>query len=99
VNRFELLASVVSRDALRYTPAGVPVVNCMLSHSSEVVEAGVPRRIEMTIQALAAGGVSNCLERCALGHTVRFAGFLAHRSRHSRNLVFHITELQELDKD
>ncbi len=90
---------MVERESVRYTPAGVPIVSCTLHHRSDVVEAGVPRQVEMTLQAVAAGEQAGTLERCELGSKAHFAGFLALRSRNARTLVFHITEIQHIGKD
>jgi primosomal replication protein N len=90
---------VIEREPLRYTPAGVPIASCTLQHRGEVVEAGVVRQIEMTMPALAAGGVSGRLEGCEMGVEALFTGFLAKKSRNARTLVFHITELQDIGKD
>ncbi|MDB5917381.1 MAG: priB, partial [Massilia sp.] len=38
---------------MRYTPAGVPIVSATLTHSSQQVEAGVPRMTEFEITAFA----------------------------------------------
>jgi primosomal replication protein N len=99
VNRLQLTASVVEREPLRYTPAGVPIASCTLQHHTEVVEAGVPRQVELTIQAVAAGEASGRLERCEMGVETHFTGFLAKKSRNARTLVFHITSLQDIGKD
>jgi primosomal replication protein N len=99
VNRLQLVASVIEREPMRYTPAGVPIVNCVLQHQSEVVEAGAPRQVELTIAALAAGEVSGRLAACEFGATAHFTGFLAKKSRNARTLVFHITDLQDIGKD
>jgi primosomal replication protein N len=98
-NRLHLVASVIEREPVRYTPAGVPIVNCVLQHESQVVEAGVSRRVELTIPALAAGDISGKVAACALGVDARFAGFLAKKRRHAKTLVFHITALQDIGKD
>jgi primosomal replication protein N len=98
-NRLHLVASVIEREPVRYTPAGVPIVNCVLQHASEVVEAGVKRHVELTIPALAAGEVSGKVAACELGVEAQFAGFLAKKSRNAKTLVFHITELQDIGKD
>jgi primosomal replication protein N len=66
-----------------------------LQHAAEVVEAGVARQIELTMQAVAAGEASGC----PMGVETRFTGFLAKKSRNARTLVFHITELQHIGKD
>jgi primosomal replication protein N len=99
VNRLQLTASVVEREPVRYTPAGIPIASCTLQHAAEVVEAGIVRKIELTLQAFAAGEASGKLESCPMGVETRFTGFLAKRSRNARTLVFHITELQDIGKD
>lgn len=99
MNRLQLTATVIEREALRYTPAGVPIASCTLQHHGEVVEAGVVRQVELTMPALAAGAASGKLESCELGVQALFTGFLAKKSRNARTLVFHITELQDIGKD
>jgi primosomal replication protein N len=99
VNRLQLTASVVEREPVRYTPAGIPIASCTLQHRAEVVEAGIARQIELTLQAVAAGEASGRLESCPMGVEARFTGFLAKKSRNARTLVFHITELQDIGKD
>jgi primosomal replication protein N len=99
VNRLQLTGSVVEREPVRYTPAGVPIASCTLLHRAEVVEAGIARQIELTMPAVAAGETSGRLERCAMGVETLFTGFLAKKSRNARTLVFHITELQDIGKD
>jgi primosomal replication protein N len=99
LNRLELDAVVVEREPLRYTPAGVPIVNCTLTHRGSTQEAGVTRQIELTLAALAAGEISGRIAGLALGEPLRFAGFLAPRNRTAKSLVFHITELLEIEKD
>ncbi|WP_153100443.1 primosomal replication protein N [Paraburkholderia hayleyella] len=99
MNRLQLTASIVEREVLRYTPAGVPVAGCTLQHHTEVVEAGIARQVELTLPALAAGEVSGRIEGCVMGVEMLFTGFLAKKHRNARTLVFHITELQDIGKD
>jgi primosomal replication protein N len=99
VNRLQLSASVVEREPVRYTPAGVPIASCTLQHRAEVVEAGIARQIELTMPAIAAGALSGKLAACEMGAHMLFTGFLARKSRNARTLVFHITELQDIGKD
>jgi primosomal replication protein N len=99
VNRLQLTASVVEREPVRYTPAGVPIASCTLHHRAEVVEAGIARQIELTLAAVAAGAASGRLEGLAMGVEALFTGFMAKKSRNARTLVFHITELQDIGKD
>ena len=99
MNRLQLDAQIVEREPLRYTPAGVPIVNCTLAHRGATQEAGLARQIELTLVALAAGEISGRIADLVLGEPARFAGFLAPRNRNARSLVFHITELQEIEED
>jgi primosomal replication protein N len=99
VNQFQLLASIAEREVLRYTPAGIPIVTAKLLHSSEQVEAGVRRLVEMEISALAAGEISGRFDQAELGGTFQFTGFLARKGRNSRSLVFHITDFETYTPD
>jgi len=99
VNQLQLLASIAERDVLRYTPAGIPIVSARLSHMSEQIEAGVPRRIEFEVAALAAGEISGRFNQAELGALFQFTGFLARKSRNSKSLVFHITDFESITSD
>jgi primosomal replication protein N len=92
VNQLEVVASVIERDVLRYSPAGVPIVSAILAHSSQQVEAGVTRQVEFEITALAAGEISGRFASAELGAVHRFTGFLARKNRNSKALVFHIID-------
>ncbi|WP_423196932.1 MULTISPECIES: primosomal replication protein N [unclassified Cupriavidus] len=99
MNQLRLAATLVERDALRYTPAGVPVVNCILQHAGEVLEAATPRQVEFAIAALGIGPVGQKLERLPLGTLLDCEGFLARKHRNSKTLVFHITGCRAFEKD
>ncbi|UDG81941.1 primosomal replication protein N [Candidatus Vallotia cooleyia] len=100
LNRFQLIANIIERDPVRYTPSGVPIVNFVLQSKSEVIEAGVSRRIELIIPALAAGDISKKVVKFGLGTPAPayFDGFLARKHRNGKNLIFHITALQGIEK-
>ena len=92
MNQLQVVATIAERDVLRYTPAGVPVVSAILMHSSQQVEAGVPRLVEFEIPAFAAGEISGRFGSAELGASYRFDGFLARKNRNSKALVFHIID-------
>ena len=94
-NRCELSASIVERDVLRFTPAGVPALNLKLEHESEVVEAGQTRQVRAVIKAVAFGTMAERLAAQPVGSLWRFSGFLA-STRHSKQLQLHIQELTAL---
>jgi len=45
VNQTQLSAVVVQVQSLRYTPAGIPAVNLVLEHESQIVELDTPRQV------------------------------------------------------
>lgn len=99
MNQLRLAAILAERDALRYTPAGVPVVNCILQHAGEVTEAETPRQVDFAIAAMGIGPVGQRLERLPLGTLLDCEGFLARKHRNSKALVFHITRCKAFVKD
>jgi len=44
-NSFHCIATLAERDVLRYTPAGIPMVSAILTHTSEQLEAGISRQV------------------------------------------------------
>lgn len=94
LNRVELTGTLIERKALRYTPAGVPVVECVIGHSSEQVEAGSPRRVECEIPAIALGETARWLQDAVPGMSVRVTGFLAAKSRNSKQPRMHVTTIE-----
>lgn len=94
MNHFILTAALVAKEALRYTPAGLPVIECQLEHSGEVQEAGSARQVKMSLEAIAIGSVHQKLNQMSMGRLARFEGFLAHKSLRSQRLVFHITHIE-----
>ena len=93
MNRLVLQATLVQRQAMRYTPAGLPALDLSLAHSSTVSEDGQPRQVSFEMRAVALGGVTRSLQPLPLGSTGRFGGFLTSQ-RNGRGLLFHITEVE-----
>ena len=89
MNSFALVAAVVQVQNLRYTPAGIPVLNLVLEHESRQIEAGTPRQVNLQMRAVLFGDMANTLSREPLMQAMEFHGFLAH-ARASKGVVFHI---------
>ena len=85
---------MIERKALRYTPAGVPVVECVIGHQSEQIEAGSLRRVECEIPAIALGDTARWIQDAAPGMSVRLGGFLAARSKNSKQPRLHVTTIE-----
>jgi len=94
VNRTELTACIAEQTALRYTPAGLPALDLILEHASEVQEAGQSRKIQLKLRALAFGLLAETLGRQAVGSVCTFKGFLA-TPRQGKSVVLHIQEFQQ----
>ncbi len=96
-NSFQCIAILAERDIVRYSPAGIPIVAARLAHASEQVEAGISRKVEFELPALAAGQIAGQLEQAELGAMYRFSGFMARKNHNSRSLVFHLTDFETID--
>jgi primosomal replication protein N len=92
LNRVTLAGQLQAKAALRYTPAGLPVIDLSVRHSGTVVEAQLQRQLDFEIPAVALGDAAQRLERVALGSALQVDGFLAPRSKRSKTLVLHITD-------
>ena len=82
---------VVHLEPIRYTPAGIPLLSFLLQHASEQTEAGLKRKVECEVNAVALGDLAN--SNIQLGSSVKVKGFLAKRSAKSTQLVLHIEQL------
>ena len=80
--------------ALRYTPAGVPVVEFRLKHESEREEAGTKRKVKAELDAIAFEAQARLLAASAMGRPVRAEGFLSAKSKHSAKPVLHVTNIE-----
>ena len=79
---------------MRYTPAGIPALNCRLDHESQIQEAGAIRTVKMTIKAVAFGADAERLVQQAVGSVWSFKGFLAN-ARQGKSVVFHIQDFSQ----
>jgi primosomal replication protein N len=93
-NQVRLAGTVVAREALRHTPAGVPILTFTIKHESTQVEGTVPRQVGFEIEAMAMGEVAQGMSALQAGQKVRVAGFLASRSRLSTRVVLHVNQFE-----
>jgi primosomal replication protein N len=94
-NTLILDATLAQRDPLRYTPAGIPAVDCTLQHTSTQAEAGGERKVECELHAVAFGEAAFALSRLRVGGELRCEGFLARRYRTGITVAMHITRIAE----
>ncbi len=89
-----LSGKLIELDALRYTPAGIPAVNFRLSHASEQIETGKARTVECEVAGLAFEREARLMAAARPGMQVTVTGFLAAKSRDSKQLVLHATNIE-----
>lgn len=94
MNRTELKACIAEQVALRYTPAGLPALDLILEHASDIEEAGQIRKVQLKLRALAFGSLAERLVKQAVGSVWTFKGFLA-TPRQGKSVVLHIQEFQQ----
>ena len=93
-NTVRLIAVLAAVEPLRHTPAGLPVVDFTLSHSSRQTEAGLERQVEFEMPAKATGDMAARIAKAAAGSRVTVEGFLNRKHRMSRLTVLHVTNLE-----
>jgi len=93
-NRITVAGRLVELDTLRHTPAGVPMLKFRLQHDSVQTEAGGERKVSCEIAAVAFEREAKLLASAKLGSSVKVNGFLAAKSRSSRTLLLHATQIE-----
>ncbi|MHB8353847.1 MAG: primosomal replication protein N [Burkholderiales bacterium] len=99
MSRNELVLSgvIATRDLLRYTPAGIPLLNFVLQHESEQQEAGQTFKAQLDIAVSVLGEVAVQLDRHEPGTRIMLKGFLAKKSRNSRQFVMRAEQFKLID--
>ena len=93
MNRLEIVARIVEISTIRYSPAGLPVVDAQLEHESTVEEAGIQRKTHLLLKSIALGILAEKLTKLPVENSFKFSGFLA-SSQKSKSIVFHIQSIQ-----
>jgi len=88
---------ITELKALRYTPAGLPVVEFRLKHESERAEAGAPRKVNAEIEAVAFEAQARLLAAGTMGKLLKAEGFLCAKNRRSRTPVLHVTNIEFIE--
>lgn len=89
-----LSGKLSSFDALRYSPAGIAIMEFRLIHASPQIEGGMRREIEFEIDGMAVAETAIRLSGLQKGNHVRAEGFLARRGPKNRKIVFHINHFE-----
>ncbi|OAI53723.1 hypothetical protein AYO46_03085 [Betaproteobacteria bacterium SCGC AG-212-J23] len=79
---------------MRHTPAGLAAIEFKVAHESEQDEAGGRRQVTAEIAAIAFETQAKLLAAMPLGSEVRLQGFLGAKSKRSKKLVMHVTNIE-----
>jgi len=79
---------------LRYTPAGIPVIEFRVTHRSEQIEADAQRLVECELACVALGTMALLLKDASPGTALKVGGFLAARSLKQKVPVLHVTMIE-----
>lgn len=93
-NRIELGGRIVELGTLRHTPAGLPVAEFRILHESVAVEAGLERRVNAEVDAIAFNAQARLIAAAPLDSRLRVEGFLCARSQRSKKLVLHVSKVE-----
>ena len=96
-NSVSLRGTLAELEAMRHTPAGLPIVGFKLAHRSVQVEAGFKRQVECDVMCVAMGEAATHLSRLKQGTHVLVTGFLNRKNRMSAQLVLHATQTERLE--
>ena len=70
------------------------MVEFKLAHESEQHEAGTPRKVQAEIGAIAFESHAKLLAARPLGSELKLQGFLSAKSKRSKRLVLHVTNIE-----
>ena len=87
-----LAGTLAEVEALRHTPAGLPLLKFRLAHTSVQNEAGFKRQVECEVSCVVLGEAASRLAKTGAGTPVTVTGFLNRKNRMSAQLVLHATQ-------
>jgi primosomal replication protein N len=93
-NHVRLQGRFTPRQALRYTPAAVPVLDGQLEGQHEVIEAGVKRSVQLLVRVRCLGPVALKMSQLPEGSVVKIHGFLAPARQASALTLVHIQSFE-----
>ncbi|MBL8519130.1 MAG: primosomal replication protein N [Betaproteobacteria bacterium] len=94
MNSAVLNGTVVWRDVIRETPAGIAILNLRIHHRSSQTENGLDVPAEIELAAMAAGEVARQLDSIQVDDAISIKGFLSRKSRQNDSPVLHITQFK-----
>jgi primosomal replication protein N len=97
LNHTVISGLVVQREALRYTPAGLPVLQFQLSHNETVIEAGLERQVAFEINVVLLGDLANMHQHLPISAQLEIEGFIAPTRKNAARLTLHGQHIRPIE--
>jgi primosomal replication protein N len=95
VNRLVISGALIRIDPLRYSPAGVPIVEAVVHHRSSQTLVTQLRQVECELTVQASGLLASQLTQITAGSQVKLEGALNRRSVNSRQLILILNRIEK----
>lgn len=92
-NQTIVCGRIIKLGVLRYTPAGIAVIEFTINHVSRQMEAGAARQIMCEILAVAMGQWALTVSEFKINNTVKLTGFINRKSHMNQQLVLHVNHI------
>lgn len=92
-NRLCITGKLADYEPARKTPAGIEVLTATLNYQGSVTENGIDRQLDFEMTMMAIGNMAQMLKDCQIGDILEISGFIAPKSKRSRQLILHIQTL------
>lgn len=98
MNQLKIDGTVLEVKPVRYTPAGIAVLELTLNHESTVQQAtNQQRQVQLDLSVVAMGDMALLLSDLTLGTQLQVSGFLAPIRKNSSKLVLHIQQANRIN--
>ena len=92
-NLTTICGKLIKLNQIRYTPAGIEVIEFEINHSSTQLEASIHRQVTCDITAIAMSHLAKIVSSLTLETSIKLTGFLAKKSKMSSQLVLHVSQI------
>ena len=96
MNRLDITGQVLEVSPVRYTPAGVAVLEFLIINESEALEAGQSRKVIVQLPVVAMGDLVQMAGKLQLGMNLATQGFLAPMRKDSPKLRLHAQLIKQI---
>jgi primosomal replication protein N len=95
VNRLEISGELTELHPVRYSPAGVPIAEAVITHRSTQKIGQHNRQVECELGVQASGALADALGKLSNGDRVNLEGAISRRSLNSRQLILILNRIEK----